>query len=331
MRAKSFLQASTVVLSNLTGYCRSTLVNIGTVWRVERGAPPSGMKLVPVPLGLFCYRKSSVIEMLQRVSFPALILGWLAVIAICIAAALINPSAHGQSPRTALQSPVRPLLNDDMPPGVIGSIQLQQKPQLRGVWQAIEVKAPQGVQINFAEAGQFANDIPSPARVAVLVGPVYRLRLTGIPGGEELELFPTIEVIDRTCPPAEREHRFPIPIEIDEQDLADAAKGELVVRVVYVEDNEIAEPVNTANMPQRVLDVKPDQNALRTADSLGRPVAILRMGSRVPNITEGQDWAAFLYGCPPWTLLKAVPSKQQLIDEGRWPITAQSGSISDRR
>jgi hypothetical protein len=289
------------------------------------------MKLVPVPLGLFCYRESSVIEMLQRVSFPALLLGWLAVIAICIAAALINPIAHGQSPRTTLPNTSKALLSDDMPPGVIGSVQLQHKPQLRGVWQAIEIKAPKGVQVNFAEGGQFAPDIPSPARVAVLVGPVYRVRLTGIPGDEELELFPTIEVIDRTCPPAEREHRFPIPIEIDEQDLADAAKGELVVRVVYVEDNEIAEPVDTSKLPQRVLDVRPDQNALRTADSLGRPVAILRMGSRVPNITEGQDWAEFLYGCPPWTLLKAVPTKQQLIDEGRWPITAQSGSLSDRR
>jgi hypothetical protein len=289
------------------------------------------MTMVPVLLGLFYYRQSSVYEMLQRVSFPALILGWLAVIAICIAAALINPAAHGQSTRTPLPNTAEPLLNDDMPPGVIGSIQLQHKPHLRGVWQAIEIRAPQGVQVNFAEGGQFAPDIPSPARVAVLVGPVYRLRLTGIPGDQDLELFPTIEVIDRTCPPAEREHRFPIPIEIDEQDLADAAKGELVVRVVYVEDNEIAEPVNTAGLPQRVLDVRPNQNALRTADSLGRPVAILRIGSRVPNVTEGQDWFAFLYGCPPWTPLKAVPTKQQLIDEGRWPITAQSGSISDRR
>jgi hypothetical protein len=289
------------------------------------------MTMVPVLLGLFYYRQSSVYEMLQRVSFPALILGWLAVIAICIAAALINPAAHGQSPRTPLPNTAEALLHDDMPPGVIGSIQLQHKPHLRGVWQAIEIRAPQGVQVNFAEGGQFAPDIPSPARVAVLVGPVYRLRLTGIPGDQDVELFPTIEVIDRTCPPAEREHRFPIPIEIDEQDLADAAKGELVVRVIYVEDNEIAEPVNTAGLPQRVLDVRPNQNALRTADSLGRPVAILRIGSRVPNVTEGQDWLEFLYGCPPWTPLKAIPNKQQLIDEGRWPITAQSGSISDRR
>jgi hypothetical protein len=218
-----------------------------------------------------------------------------------------------------------------MPPGMIGAIQLEQRPYLRGVWQAIEVRGPQGVQFNFAEGGQFAPDIASPARVAVLIGPVYRLRMTRIPGDEDLELFPTIEVIDRTCPPAEREHRFPIQIEIDEMDIADAARGELVTRVIYLEDNEIAEPVDTAGKPQRVLDIRPEQNALRTADGLGRPVAILRMGSRVPNVSEGQDWLEFLYGCPPWTPLKPIPTKQQLIEDGRWPVTATAGSISDRR
>jgi hypothetical protein len=60
-------------------------------------------------------------------------------------------------------------------------------------------------------------------------------------------------------------------------------------------------------------------------------VAILRMGSRVPNVTEGQDWIDFLYGSPPWTKLKDIPTKEQLIDSGRWPVTAKSGSISDRR
>jgi len=269
--------------------------------------------------------------MFQRISFPTLIFGWIAVIAICILAALFNTAAHGQAPAAGLPHRNHALLHDDMPPGVIGAIQLQHKPHLRGVWQGIEVRGPQGIRINFAEAGQFAPDIPSPARVAVLVGPVYRLRLTGIEGDQDLELFPTIEVIDRTCPPAEREHRFPIPIEIDEQDIADAARGEMVMRVIYLEDSEIAEPVDTSGKPQRVLDVLPRQNALRTADQLGRPVAILRMGSRVPNITEGQDWQEFLYGCPPWTTLKPIPTKDQLIQEGRWPVTATSGSISDLR
>ncbi|MFN7732153.1 MAG: hypothetical protein ACK5OB_09625 [Pirellula sp.] len=275
--------------------------------------------------------------MLHRISFPTMLLGWIAMIAICAIAVLFNGIALGQGPagfgsRTGVASRgLHAMLDDDMPPGVIGSIQLQNKPFLRGAWQAVEVRGPKGVRFNFAEAGQFAPDMPTPARVGLLVGAVYRLRMTGIEGEEELELFPTIEVIDRTCPPAEREHRFPIPIEIDEADIADAVRGEMVLKVIYLEDSEAAEPVDTAGKPQRVLDIRPEQNALRTADQLGRPVAILRMGSRVPHVTEGQDWIEFLYGCPPWTTLKPIPNKDMLIQEGRWPVTANSGSITDRR
>ena len=280
--------------------------------------------------------------MFRHISFPTMVLGWVAFIVICILAVLLGNVALGQSvynPSSAsarLPNTTRSLVGDEMVPGAIGSIQLQRKPQLRGAWQAVEVRGPKGVNFNFAEAGQFAPDMPNPARVGLLVGVVYRLRLTGIEGNPDLELFPTIEVIDKTCPPAEREHRFPIPIEIDENDIADAARGELVMRVIYLEDSEVAEPVDTSGKPQRVLDISPNQNALRTADQLGRPVAILRMGSRVPNVTQGQDWLEFLYHCPPWTTLKPIPTKQMLIDEGRWPIIeypnvspSASGSISD--
>ncbi len=296
--------------------------------------------------------------MFRHISFPTMVLGWVAFIVICVLAVLFSNVAMGQAvynpssynPTSAagrLPNATRSLMDDEMLPGAIGSIQLQRKPQLRGAWQAVEVRGPKGVKFNFAEAGQFAPDMPNPARVGLLVGAVYRLRLTGVEGDPDLELFPTIEVIDKTCPPAEREHRFPIPIEIDENDIADAARGELVMKVIYLEDSEVAEPVDTSGKPQRVIDIQPTQNALRTADQLGRPVAILRMGSRVPNITQGQDWLEFLYHCPPWTTLKPIPTKQMLIDEGRWPIIeypsanpvgqsaignpAASGSISDSR
>jgi len=271
--------------------------------------------------------------MFRHISFPTMVLGWVAFIVICILAVLFSNVALGQSaynPNSAsarLPNTTRSLLDDEMVPGAIGSIQLQRKPQLRGAWQAVEVRGPKGVKFNLAEAGQFAPDMPNPARVGLLVGAVYRLRLTGIEGDPDLELFPTIEVIDKTCPPAEREHRFPIPIEIDENDIADAARGELVMRVIYLEDSEVAEPVDTSGKPQRVLDISGNQNALRTADQLGRPVAILRMGSRVPNVTQGQDWLEFLYHCPPWTTLKPIPTKQMLIDEGRWPIIEYPRSI----
>lgn len=269
--------------------------------------------------------------MLKRISFPTLLVAWITMVTLCLIATFITGSAHAQSQYTALPSQNHALLRDDFPPGEVGMIQLQRKPELRGLWQAVEIRGPKGMRVNMADAGQFAADLPEPARVAVMIGPVYRIRITGIPNEPEVELFPTLEIIDRTHPPAEREHRFPIPIEIDEDDLVDAANGEMVMRVIYLEDNQIAEPVNTAGQPQRVLDLKPHQDALRMADQLGRPVAILRIGSRVPNVTEGQDWDNFLYGCPAWAILKEIPTKQKLINEGKWPVITNSGSISDRR
>ena len=269
--------------------------------------------------------------MLKRISYPTLLIAWLAAIALCLLSVCFPGNVQAQSNYLPLPDRNHPLMRDDFPPGEISLIQLNRKPELRDVWQAVEIRGPKGMRINMADAGQFAPDLPRAARVAVMIGSVYRMRLTGIPNEPELELFPTLEVIDRTHPPAEREHRFPIPVEIDDEDLADAARGELVIRVIYLEDNQNAEPVDTANQPQRVLDLQPHQDALRIADQLGRPVAILRIGSRVPNVSEGQDWDNFLYGCPAWTTLKVIPTKQQLIDEGRWPVTANSGSISDRR
>ncbi len=269
--------------------------------------------------------------MLKRISFPTLFIAWLATIAWCIFAICFSGKAQAQSSYKPLPDKNHALIKDDFPPGQIGAIQLNRKPELRGLWQAVEIRGPKGMRVSMADAGQFATELPEQARIAVLIGSVYRMRITGIANEPEVELFPTLEVIDRTHPPSEREHRFPIPIEIDDDDLADAARGELVMRVIYLEDNQVAEPVDTAGKPQRVLDLQPHQDALRVADQLGRPVAILRIGSRVPNVTEGQDWDSFLYACPAWTTLKVIPTKQQLIDEGKWPVTANSGSISDRR
>jgi hypothetical protein len=269
--------------------------------------------------------------MLRRISFPTIYAIWFAATAVCICAWMLTSHADAQSLYTPLPKNNHALLRDDMPPGAIGAIQLERKPELRGLWQAVEIRGPKGMRVNMADVDGFAPDLAEPARVAVMIGPVYRMRITGVPNEPDIELFPTLEVIDRTHPPAEREHRFPIPIELDEDDLLDAARGELVVRVIYVEDNQVAEPIDTANKPQRVMDIQTHQDALRTADQFGRPVAILRIGSRVPNVSEGQDKQAFLYGSPAWTVLKSIPTKQQLIDSGSWPLSARSGSLTDQK
>ena len=79
---------------------------------------------------------------------------------------------------------------------------------------------------------------PAPRRVGLLIGSVYRFRVTNIPlpQAEGLEVYPTIEIIDRTYAPVDQQVRFAIPVEIVLQDIDLALQGKFVTRVIYVEN-----------------------------------------------------------------------------------------------
>lgn len=226
----------------------------------------------------------------------------------------LSAPAMGQDPRVACMIP---LFRDNMLPGQVGRMQLERDPRLRDYFQPVQFRGPRGMTVALAEGNQFTDPLPCPSGAAFLVGCVYRVKLGGIPQHEGEELFPTVEVIDRLYPPAEREHRFPIPIEFDEEDLDRALSGEMVMRVVYLEDSEIAAPVSDADGIQRVYELTGREDALQTADRMGRPMAIVRLGSRVPS--QHEITSEFLYGCPPWQALKALPNREKLIEEYGWP------------
>jgi hypothetical protein len=132
----------------------------------------------------------------------------------------------------------------------------------------------------------------------MLIGAVYRLRVMRIPLHEGIEVFPTIEVIDRLYPPASQVWRFPIPIELTQQDLELAMVGKFVTRVIYLENPEIAVPVPQDPTEQHWFDIASGENPLEVADRFGRPVAILRIGGRLP-IDPLQPDPAFLFNSPP--------------------------------
>ena len=208
-----------------------------------------------------------------------------------------------------------------MPPGAIGSRQLQRGGPLAGYFQPVEIKAPPGVSISLAVANQFLPSEAAPRRVGLLIGSVYRLRVTNIPRAEGSEVFPTIEVIDRTYAPGGQEVRFPITLEIAPQDLELALEGKFVTRVIYVEDPHNASPRRTEEQPW--FEVAPGRDPLAAADVLGRPVAILRMGGRVPE--AGPD-PNYYFGSPAWvrypprTALEAKPVRESPVPAAPQPI-----------
>ena len=196
-----------------------------------------------------------------------------------------------------------------MPPGAIGSLQLARGGPLPGYFQPVKITAPPGAMIAMAEGGAFGEPLAAPARVALLVGPVYRIRVTNIPLHTGLEVFPTVEIINRLYTPRGQEIRFPILIELTREDLELALAGKFVTRVIYLEDPEKALPIALPEDEQSWFEAGPGRDPLAIADSLGRPVAILRMGARLPEMNGGFD-PTFLCGSPP--LVKFPPEAKLL-------------------
>ena len=193
----------------------------------------------------------------------------------------------------------------DMPPGAIGQRQLQRGGPLPGYFQPVEVSAPEGSLVSLAIEGGFDQPSGNKALAGMLIGQVYRLKVSNIEFHEGREVFPTIEVIDRLYPPPGQEARFPIPVVLTQEELAFALDGRYVVRVIYIEEPRTAMPVREEPGQQRYYEIAAGQDAMEVADRLGRPVAILRMGSRVP-VAEGAD-AKFLYLNPPLLKFERPP------------------------
>ena len=211
------------------------------------------------------------------------------------------------------------LHNAQLPPGQIGATLVGTGALPQGYIQAVEFRGPTGLAVSLAQDGAFTEPLPTPLNVGLLVAPVYRLRVTGIPNMEGLEVFPTIELIGRLHPPPGCEAKFPIPVELTEEDLRLAARGNFVTRVIYVEDRDQAIPAAQTGKHIQWFDAGPGNDPLLEADQVGRPVAILRMGGRLPLDTSAPD-TEFLYGSPPFEFLPPadeimLPGQDMPLDE----------------
>ncbi|MCI0332326.1 MAG: hypothetical protein L0228_03750 [Planctomycetes bacterium] len=196
-------------------------------------------------------------------------------------------------PAVAQDKPVHWLNAGAMPPGAIGSLRLHRGRPLSGYFQPVRIRAPQGTRIALATEDSLAAAQPRDALVGMLIGSVYRLKVTEIPNNPGLEVFPTVEVIDRLYPPPGLALRFPIPIELAQEELELAARGSFVTRVIYVEDPQTALPIaQRADGEQPWIEAPSGEDPLVTADERGRPVAILRIGARVPDAKTHAEYGA---------------------------------------
>lgn len=178
------------------------------------------------------------------------------------------------------------LLRGNMIPGQASQIRALASPSKAGQTQPVKLIAPDGVELSVVSNGSFLATAQPNHTVGMQLGSLYRFRITGVDVATRFELYPSVELLDLLRPPAGLVNDFPVPVVITAADVRQAAAGRLVTKVIYLEDPEVALPRGGDKNEQPWFDVSAAEDPVRTAEGLGRPMAILRIGSRVPTGNE---------------------------------------------
>ena len=174
-------------------------------------------------------------------------------------------------------------LNEKLPPGFTADI-LARVRQYDPTWlQPVRIELPtEGTVSVYSATPNPLATLTGPAQFSVNAGHIYRLRIADMPEFPGVEIFPSIEILDRLHPPEGMAGNYPVPVVLTKGDLQEAVDGHMVTRIVYLEQPQLAatqDPLRR-EIPQ---SVDPAKNALQEADRLGRPMIIVRIGGRVPD------------------------------------------------
>lgn len=164
------------------------------------------------------------------------------------------------------------------------------RPAVANYVQPVQVQLPTAGDVTFYSGSvNGAVVLPAPAQVGMQVGHAYRVKISNLPNHPGVELYPTIELLGRLHPPVELKDKYPVPVEITAEEIETAINDQMVTKVIYLEQPQLAKPTRQVNGKMHVESLGTETNLLEAADMRGRPIAILRMGGRVPDAGSPED------------------------------------------
>jgi len=211
-------------------------------------------------------------------------------------------------------------------PGAIGNVRLPQfgpRPdEVSTFLQPLEIRGPAGLELAVETANGWSPPQRLPARVGLIPGRSYRLRLTGLSANPTDELYPSVLVLAALAAPSGQRWRFPIELVIDPDDLDEAVAGSHVKRAVYVSH----EPEAADVLASRWFDVRPGDDCLEVARTLGDPITLLTLGNRTPLASSPAGMHSLAAGnsCrEEWPVLLPIGHQQAIVpppicDGGDW-------------
>jgi len=167
-------------------------------------------------------------------------------------------------------------------PGMAAQWNLAIDPSRQGQTQVCEVALPDGGVAELYQPSGALSPLTGANRALLQVGGTYRLKISGIPNQPGVEVYPTVELIDHLHAPPGTEQDFPVPLEITAAEVAAAAQNRMVTKVIYLEQPDLALP-EPQEKSLLTTDFSPSTNLMQVADERGRPMAIVRIGGRMPD------------------------------------------------
>ncbi len=190
-------------------------------------------------------------------------------------------------------------LDHRKPVGEAGRWQAVIRPGIQHYVQPVQIKLPTTGEVSFYQGGSPSSVHAAPAQAGMQVGYAYRIKLASIPEYPGVELYPTIELLGRLHPPTELKDKYPVPVEITAAEIEAAMNDQMVTKVIYLEQPQLANPSRQVEGKMHIESLDTEVNLLEAADQRGRPIAILRIGGRIPEPQSTEDE---FYSASPITL-----------------------------
>lgn len=128
-----------------------------------------------------------------------------------------------------------------------------------------------------------------PARFTVTTGETVAFSLSEIPGREELRLCASVEIAPLSNATATFVARDAIPVEIADEDLDQAASGNLVVKVAYLP--RVENPAAPSGEVQTLVSTRldPGVDPVVEAQRRGHVLSVLRLGNRTQFLGANEE------------------------------------------
>lgn len=150
----------------------------------------------------------------------------------------------------------------------------------------VRVQGPEGMAVTFLDS-RGGRTFDQPVTVGLRPSYIYRLRLSGFPNRPQVHLYASLEVRSTLhLPPRQKASDYPAPVRFTEADVESAVAGLLVTKVIGLEDAEkTVEGPLFSGQPAEVT-INAEEDPVAYAQSLGRPLLIVRIGTREPEAAE---------------------------------------------